>query len=381
MTTWEAKNGSYFRSIVLQNLLATAFLSLLGPMAKTLSNEFSVVLIDIGAINSTVLLITGFISLLWALLADKSKRTTLLLICTGIWSMSSLLIPFINTYEFLFLMQVIAAVGIGGILPISLSLVVDLTPMEKRSYALGLLQTGITLGTGFGLLLSGIITDFLSWWVPFLIIAFLSLINAIFLAKVQEPIKGSYDRYLNSDDSPTEVIEFKLNREVLESIYKVKSNRFIIGSTMIKSLSVGAINFYFVSMMIVDHGFSSSIATILMIIVFSAQMIGSPYIGRKTDAYSLKNKQAKVNVLIILLLLGGMFYLLGFSLVFKVDDIGLVMLFIGFTYSGAFLLSADASIAQAILSEVNPPHVRSTIFSLQNIATSIGQSMGVLMLG
>ncbi len=151
--------------------------------------------------------------------------------------------------------------------------------------------------------------------------------------------------------------------------------------TLLKSLTVGAINFYFISMLEVDHDIETSVATILMVIIFSSQIAGAPVLGKITDEQYKKRKTGKADVLVVLLITGPLFYVLGFSLIFTSSDILLIVLFVLFILIAAFLLAADAAISQSIISDVDPPQIRSTVFSIQYIATTIGQSLGVLIMG
>ncbi|MCP4760656.1 MAG: MFS transporter, partial [archaeon] len=128
-------------------------------------------------------------------------------------------------------------------------------------------------------------------------------------------------------------------------------------------------------------GFSSSTATILMVLIFSVQIVGAPVIGKLADGQYKKRKTGKVDVLTILLATGPIFYILGFSVVFTINDLSLFILFLVMQIIAAFILSADMPVAQSILSDVDPPRIRSTILSVLNISSTIGQSLGVMVLG
>jgi len=134
-------------------------------------------------------------------------------------------------------------------------------------------------------------------------------------------------------------------------------------------------------MLVVDHQISSSFATILMVAIFSIMIIGSPLLGKFADDQYQKRKTGKVDVMIMLLILGPIFYIIGFSLVFKSTEISLLVIFILLILIGAFFMSGDFPISQSIISDINPPQIRSTVFSILYIASYLGQSIGVLLLG
>ncbi|MHA1148258.1 MAG: MFS transporter [Promethearchaeota archaeon] len=374
-STWNAKNRSEFRSIALQNLVATAYISLLAPMATNISKTFSVNIADVGLVNALFLLISGGVSLIWAINSDRSERKKLLLISSMIWIISCFLTIFTINFTMLIILQIIGAIGFGGVLPISYSLIIDLTIPEKRSYALGVLQTCITLGAGLGFLHGGILIAYFPWWVPFLFISILGIINFIFLLRIKEPSKGSLDDY------NIETLIIRINRKDFKEISKIKSNYILILFVFMKSISVGAINFYFIAMLEIDHGFSSSIATIMMICIFSIMIVGSPVLGKLADSQYKKRRTGKIDVIIILLIIGPIFYILGFSLIFDSTQFDLIILFFILILIGAFFMSGDYPIQQSVLSDVDPPQIRSTVFSILYIASYIGQSIGVLLLG
>lgn len=382
MNELDYPRGAFLRTIVLQNLLAMGFYSVLGPMVIGLSTVFFVSITDIGLLNSIFLLVSAISCFAWAVISERFKRKTLMIICAMIWSICSLLTIFSLDFTMFLFFQIIAAIGFGGILPISYSLLMEFTNPNKRTYTLGILQMGLTLGTGFGILLGGILIDLLPFWgFPFLIISLLAFINLIFIFKIIEPERGLNVTLFSEDQPNSPNISFTIKLQDFKEIIKIKSNFLIFCYTLIKSLSVGAINFYFISMMIVDHGFSSSLATILMVMIFSAQIIGSPYLGKIADKQYMKKKTGKITILILLLLIGPLAYIFGFSLNFQIDNLLLITLFLIIICIGAFFLSADSSISQSIISDSNLSQIRATVFSIQYISSIIGQSIGIIILG
>ena len=150
---------------------------------------------------------------------------------------------------------------------------------------------------------------------------------------------------------------------------------------MIKFISIGAVNFYFILMLMVDHNLSSSLATLLMIGSFSIMIIGAPVLGKLADKRYLKIKAGKVDMMIFLLILGPIFYILAFSFEFELTNVILFILFIVLILLGSFFLSGDNNIAQSIYGDINPPHLRSTVISIQTIFTRIGMGLGVFLTG
>ncbi|MHA1489117.1 MAG: MFS transporter [Promethearchaeota archaeon] len=375
------ENHKDFNKIVRANLISVAFAGLLGPMAPELAVVLNVNIAEIGLINSVFLIVTGIFSLIWGIFADRTKRKELLITCSLIWVLSSFITIFINDFLSLLILQIIAAIGLAGIFPISYSILIDLTKPEKRSHALGIVQMAITLGMGLGIILSGVLIDFLPWWVPFLLISLFGFKNIHSLLSLNEPQKGSLDGLIAENEMISEDLTFKIKKEDFKEIIASKSNLILIIYTLVKSLSIGAINFFFIAFLKLDIGLSSTLATLTMIGSFSIMLIGAPYLGKKADHLFQERKTGKVDVMIIIFIFGPIFYILGFSLNFVASDISLLILFIFLILIGSFFMSGDAAIGQSIFSDIDPPQIRSTLISIQSIAAKIGQSLGILLLG
>jgi MFS family permease len=378
MKTATKKNRA-FSKIMIMNLLSTSITVLLGPMALEISFFFEVTISEIGFISSTFLILTGLLSFIWGVLADKRNRKFLLILSSSIWIAGTFFTGLMRTYCGLFIMQLIAAVGFSGIPPISFTLVIDLIVPAKRSFALGIAQMAILLGTGLGLILGGILVEYFPWQLPFLIISILGMLSIVSLLNIKEPKRGVLDNMTKPNDE--EVIKSSrfISKRDFKEILTIKSNLLLMAYAFIKFINFGAVNFFFITMLQVEWGVSSSIATLIMIGTYSIMIIGSPLLGKMGDKQYEKRITGKVDTMIILLTLGPLFYILGFSYEFEVHQVLLFIFFIILILTGAFFMSGEAGIGQSIFGDIDPPHIRSTVFSLQLIFSRIGQGFGIMI--
>ncbi|MHA1642970.1 MAG: MFS transporter [Promethearchaeota archaeon] len=366
-----------FTYINLINLIANSTTTLLGPMALTLAAVFNVNVLNIGLVNSLYLLIGGFFSIFWGILADKMNRKKLLIISSIICMIGTLIVSFSTSYLFFLIIEIITSIGYAGIMPISFTLITDLIVPERRAHAFGILQMTSLLGVGFGLILGGILVDFLPWWVPFLIIAFNGTIYIILLKNIQEPQRGKLDGFKQIKVMNKEKISFFLTRTDFKELFTTNTNILLIFYSFIKVLNYGAFNFHFITMLEKQLSISTSLATIMMIGTFSIMIIGSPLLGKIADNLFNKRKTAKIEILILIMLIGPSFYLLAFSFDINPSNIWLIVLFIVLILMGAFTTSGEAGIAQSLIGDVVAPHLRSTFFSIQLIVSRIGQGLGI----
>lgn len=121
-------------------------------------------------------LIGAFVTLLYGKLSDMYGRRIVILACLLFSFIGTTLAGFSPDFYFLIAASCIAALGVGGIMPLIMAVVGDMFPPVRRSYWIGLLNIPMGIATLVGPYLGGKLTDTLGWsyvfWVtgPFLII-------------------------------------------------------------------------------------------------------------------------------------------------------------------------------------------------------------------
>ena len=120
-------------------------------------------------IGSVALLATAF-ALPYALvqpilgaLADVIGKTRMMFACLVLVTFATFAAAFATTLPQLMATRIVAGIVAGGLFPVSLALVADTVPIQKRQVAVGRLLAGAMLGNLLGASVSGILTDFISW--------------------------------------------------------------------------------------------------------------------------------------------------------------------------------------------------------------------------
>jgi len=102
-------------------------------------------------------------AMLLGLLGDKLGRRKTLLFCTAIFSTATLLTAFVSNIEQIFILRVIAGLGMGGATPVLLALAAEYSPQRFK----GTVTTGVLLalpaGAMFGGLLAAKILPVVGW--------------------------------------------------------------------------------------------------------------------------------------------------------------------------------------------------------------------------
>ena len=92
-------------------------------------------------------------AILLGMLGDKLGRHKTLMVCMALFAVSTLLTAFATHLNHIFILRVIAGLGMGGATPVLLSLASEYAPKRHK----GLVTTGILLALPAGAMLGGIL--------------------------------------------------------------------------------------------------------------------------------------------------------------------------------------------------------------------------------
>jgi len=96
-------------------------------------------------------------------ISEKFNKKTLLIVGLSVYALSSLGYLIADNSIELLLIRFIHGAGSALVIPIAMAIGSDFAPEREEGAFLGTMQTAIFLGVGSGPLLSGILTDYISW--------------------------------------------------------------------------------------------------------------------------------------------------------------------------------------------------------------------------
>ncbi|MGF1463361.1 MAG: spinster family MFS transporter [Maricaulaceae bacterium] len=139
-------------------------------------------------------LIYSFLGIPVAWLADRTSRSWIMTAALAIWSAMTMACGLAQNFIHLFLARLGVGIGeAGGVAP-AYALVADYFPPKRRARALALYSLGIPIGSALGVVLGGVLNEWLGWRQAFLIVGGLGLLLApIFRLTLREPQRGRYD--------------------------------------------------------------------------------------------------------------------------------------------------------------------------------------------
>ncbi len=136
-------------------LAAEAFLVLfqaymVAPLIPSLAESLHARVADLGLLIPAYTIPYGLSTLLYGPISDRFGRKRLLLILFSLLALNSLLVPLCRTVAQLIMLRIFAGLATGGIVPVSVSLIGDLFPYEKRGKPIGMLFGAMAGGMTFG---------------------------------------------------------------------------------------------------------------------------------------------------------------------------------------------------------------------------------------
>ncbi len=368
--------------LILLTLFSSALFSIITPMAEEISSALHFEENQVVYINSIFLMVGAISSLLWALLGDKFSRKNLLIISTLEWSILTLLTILSTDFLSLLIFQIIVAIGFGAALPLVFSLIVDFVETEGLGKKFGVLSAVYVLGNGLGQMLSGFLIDYYTWQTPLLIVSIFGFVCTGLLFLVKEPVRGAKDKLYKTIDESALGLGYKVKLKDFKQIWKIKTTFWILVFNFAMFISIGAISSFFISMLKKDYDLSSTLATFFMILVFGSQVPSGPLFGKLGDKKYEIDKNGRIKIVLYCLIGGSVFYIIAYSLYFISNELSIAIVFLALLFVGAFLFGGIDPLTQATLGEINPPQIRSTIYSLNYLATiTFGRSISLLLLG
>lgn len=371
-------------------LLSWSMVMLLGPLVGVIAQDFGLTNeTAVGNITAIFLIVAGVTAFGWVIVEDRlarrsgTSRKNLLILATVLWAVGLYLSSIASDLSQLFAFQMISAVGFAAVTPLAFSIAMDLIPAPERAKAFGLLDVAGMLGAaGLGYLLPGLLVDSLPWGVSLILIATLGLVLAGLSIYLYDPPRGAQEQELAElvADSAT-AYDYRISKESLGRMVRNKTNFLFLVLNLILSAALGSISYYFIRMMVTDHGFSSSLAVLIFVAAYGSQAIGAIFWSSRADKQFAHSKRGKVKVLLQCLMFGPGFWVIAYSLTFTVVDISIILFFTALLAIGSFFLSALIAITFTMLGEINPPEMRTTVFSMNNLAQTLGRSLGILIVG
>jgi MFS family permease len=400
---WWGNRAHLVYTIVVFVVLASldnAAIALIPSMVPQLRETFGVGTAAIGVLTGTQVLVTAVTAVGWGYLADQRDRKNLLLLGTVIWASALALSGFTTSFGGLLLLQVVAGVGLGSIASVGFSVVSDFVAPRRRGLAMSFWGLSQGIGTLIGSLLASQ-TGAVDHRTPFLILAAAGFLFSVFFLFAFDPPRGFKEPELATLHEAGETYDYRIDAGQLSDLSKVRTNRWLVLQGLTAQIAYGSL--IWVPLLyqekVIAEGYSQATGQQvggLFAALFSIGALFSILAGHLGDRWQRRNLSGRAYVSSIGILGAIPFFLLFFWVPLRglqVTDGGSTVTLVGEVLLSVFtnpwvavafvsalialaLTSADSPNWFALITDVNVPEHRGTVFGAGNLVNGVGRALG-----
>jgi MFS family permease len=402
-TRWWGGSVHVVYTIVVFVILASldnAAIALIPSMVPQLRDTFGVGTAAIGILTGTQVLVTAVTAVGWGYLADQGDRKRLLLWGTLIWAVAMGASAFTESFAVLFALQVVAGVGLGSIASVGFSVISDFVAPVNRGLAMSFWGLSQGIGTLIGSLLASQ-AGALNSSKPFLIVAVAGFVFSLLFLAAFDPPRGFKEPELAGIYEEGETYDYDIDPSQLHELVEVRTNRWLVLQGLTAQIAYGSL--IWVPLLyqekVIAEGYSTTTGQQvggLFAAMFSVGALFSILAGHLGDRWQRKNLSGRAY-----LSAGGILGAIPFFLVFfwvplrglEVTEGASTITLVGEVLSSIYtnpwvalafvsaiialaLTSADSPNWFALISDVNVPEHRGTVFGVGNFVNGVGRAAG-----
>jgi MFS family permease len=385
--------------------LDNAAIGAIPAMVKPLTAVFDVGDSAITLLTGTQILVTAIVGVVWGYAGDSRNRKALLLWGTVIWAGALLASTTATSFVVFFGWQMVVAVGLGSIASVGFSVVSDLIAPRRR----GLAMSFWGLSQGIGVLVGGLLASQLGaddWRTPLMTIGVAGLAFAgLYLFTYNAP-RGFREPELAEMRANGVEYEYRIDRSQLPALARRRTNLWLIAQGVTAQIAYGSL--IWVTLLyqekVLAQGYSEATATRvggLFAAIFTVGALFSILAGHIGDRMQRRTLRGRAIVSAVGILGAIPFFLVFFWVPLRglevTEGAGTITL-IGEVLAslvtnpwalaafvsgvGAIALtSADSPNWFALITDVNLPEHRGTVFGVGNLTNGIGRSIGSALTG
>lgn len=400
--TWGGRAHTVY-TIVVFIILASidnAAGALYPALLRVMADDLGVSNGRMGLVTAALILVTAITAVGWGYWGDRSSRKQLLFWGTLIWAGSLAMAGRSPSYGSLLGWSAMLGVGLGSIASVGFSVISDFVSPRRRGLAMSF--WGLSQGAGglIGLVIGGVYgAD--NWRAPFFGLAVAGAVMAVLYLTTFEAARGRAEPELAEAFATGQGYDYRIESSDIAKLLAIKTNRWLIIQGFSAQLAYGSL--IWVPLLyqgkVLAEGYDLSTATTVGAIfgaIFQLGGITSIASGHLGDRMQRRDGRARA-VISAIGILGAVPFFVAF---FFVPLTGIAIpvgegagAIAGATITSivtnpyvaaAFLLaliavtftSADSPNWFALISDVNLPEHRGTIFGLGNLSNGVGRSIG-----
>ncbi|MFW5769063.1 MAG: MFS transporter [Spirochaetota bacterium] len=366
--------------LILMSVFLYADQRIMSAILPELSLEYGINERILGFIGSAFTIVGAVVSIFFGYFTDRISRKKLLVLTVLIGEIPCLLtgIPFFTqTLASFTILRILTGIGIGGIYPISFSLIADLFREEHRASASAWLGVSWAIGMMVGPAAAGYMTGAFGWRIAFLIAAIpnfpLVLIFSIF---AKEPERGKTEDALEDLIRKGVAYKQRIRLSDFKLIFSNRTNIWTFLQGIPGTIPWGILGYWMILYLERYRNFPKQNATTVYLMLGIGATIGAVVFAMIGERLYRKNPK-------YMPILCGTGVLIGIIPVIPVINMpvydpsgGMLILYYALSFLAGFLVSVPSANVKAILMNVNRPEHRGSVFAVFNITDNLGQGFG-----
>jgi MFS family permease len=374
-------------------------IGLVPPLVSPISRDLAVSESAIGLVTAGSFLITAVAGVAWAYWGDRTDRKRLLMLGTVVWAVGLAVTATAGTWPAFAGGQAVASLGLGAVGSVGYSVVSDLITPRRRGIVMSLWGLSQGVGTLAGTLLGGILGSS-DWRRPFWLLAGVGVAAAAAYLFTYDIRRGQSEPELAQIFAAGGDYEYRITRADLPQILRRRTNVWLILQGLTAQVTFGSLVWLprLLQAKAQAQGYPEDTAILigsLFATMFQLGGVLSIIGGLIGDRLQRRTLRGRALVAAVGILAGVPLYLLLFFAPLGIDvapDAGggavtravLTSIFtepaMALTFLTALgalaLTSANSPNWFALISDVNPPEHRGTVYSMGNLVNGVGRAAG-----
>ena len=353
---------------------------IMSAILPELSKEYGASVTTLGLIGSAFTLVGAVVSIVFGYLSDKASRKLLLVFIILLGEVPCILtgVPFFTqTLTAFTTLRILSGIGLGGVYPLSYSILSDYFKEEHRATASAWILVAWSVGAMLGVILAGYLTNIYGWRISFILIGAPNVPIALFFALyAREPERGRTEDALEDLIQKGLVYKQVIHLRDFKIIFFNRTNLYTFLQGLPGTVPWGILTYWMITFFQEYRHISKEMATTIFLVLGIGSTLGGlgfAYYGE----WLYKRNPKYMPIMCGLGVLGGI--IPAIILVNMPVTNMTAYLILGF-FAG-FLVSVASANVKAIIMNVNRPEHRGTVFSVFNITDNIGQGLGPAMGG
>lgn len=362
-------------SLFVMTLLLFADQMIMSAILPELSKEYGTSETTLGLIGSAFTLTGAFVSILFGYISDKGSRKAMLVLVIMIGEIPCIMtgIPYFTQSIGAFAaLRLLSGIGLGGVYPVSYSVLADYFKEQHRSTAAAWMNTAWSVGTVLGVVLAGFLTNKYGWRISFILIGAPNIPIAIFFALyAKEPARGRTEDALEDLIQKGLVYKQKINLRDFNIILRIRTNLYIFLQGIPGTIPWGILTYWAITFFQVYRHVSKEMATTIFLVLGVGSTLGGIFFAYVGEWLYKKSPKYMPMLCGIVVLIG----IIPTAILINLPVANMKMyLTLGFVTG--FLIAVATANVPAIIMNVNRPEHRGTVFSVLNITGNLGNGLG-----